>query len=208
MSEAHDPDNDRQYDGIELEHHPAPFWFKWLFAAVIPFAPTYFVYYHGGAEGRTLADQHDQELATIMQARFAEIGELKMDRENVVKFLYEESWLPVGKVVFRKNCASCHGKDGGGLIGPNLCDESFKNINQIEDILRVVKVGANAGAMPAWQDRLLPNEIVLVSSYIASLRGTTPATSKAPEGKAIAPWPDAPEPQTASESEAEPSASP
>ncbi len=49
--------------------------------------------------------------------------------------------------------------------------------------------GANGGAMPAWKSKLSVNEIVLVSSYVASLRGTTPATAKAAEGNKIAPWP-------------------
>jgi len=53
----------------------------------------------------------------------------------------------------------------------------------------VIKEGAKAGAMPAWGNRLHPNEIVLVSSYIASLKGTRAPGGKAPEGEQIAgPW--------------------
>ena len=67
-------------------------------------------------------------------------------------------------------------------------------MSDIADVLKVVQNGANAGAMPAWRDRLVPNELVLVSSYVASLRGSNPSTAKAPEGRKIAPWPTAPEP--------------
>lgn len=190
--ETHDPNNSLPFDGIELENHPAPFWCKWIFVALVPFAPVYFMYYHTGADGRTLADEHDKQVAIVMQARFAEIGELEPNRETVVKYLYEDSWLQVGKMVFRKNCASCHGKEGGGLIGPNLCDDSYKNINDIADILRVLQLGANAGAMPAWNNRLSTNELVLVSSYVASLRNTTPATAKPAEGREIPAWPSPP----------------
>jgi cytochrome c oxidase cbb3-type subunit 3 len=131
-------------------------------------------------------------MAANLQLQFAEIGELTADRENVVKFLYEENWLQVGKVVFKTHCVSCHGKDGGGLVGPNLCDDSYKNVKDIGDILTVLQKGANAGAMPAWSNRLSTNEIVLASSYVASLRGSSPAIAKPAEGRVIDPWPQAP----------------
>jgi cytochrome c oxidase cbb3-type subunit III len=35
----------------------------------------------------------------------------------------------------------------------------------------VIADGAGNGAMPAWRNRLHPNELLLVSAYVASLRG-------------------------------------
>lgn len=195
-----DPLTGHDYDGIQEYDNPLPGWWKWLFIASIVFTPPYLFWYHGGAEGRSLADRYDRELAANLQLQFGEIGELTPNRENVVKFLYEESWLKVGEAVFKANCVSCHGKEGGGLVGPNLCDESYKNVKDIADILKVLQKGANAGAMPAWENRLSANEIVLVSSYVAALRGTNPAVAKAPEGREIDPWPERPaETETAEE---------
>jgi cytochrome c oxidase cbb3-type subunit 3 len=156
------------------------------------FAPPYFFFYHNGVEGRSLADRYDRNLAANMELQFKEIGNLTADRETVIEFLYKESWLQVGKAVFKSNCVSCHGKDGGGLVGPNLCDQEYKNVKDIGDILTVLQNGANAGAMPAWKNRLKTNQIVLVSSYVASLRGTEDGSGKPPEGRAIPPWPEAP----------------
>jgi cytochrome c oxidase cbb3-type subunit 3 len=187
-----DPLTGHDYDGIQEYDNPLPGWWKWLFVASILFAPPYFFYYHNGAEGRSLADRYDRELAANLQLQFAEIGELTLDRESVVRFLYEKSWLQVGKIVFKTNCISCHGKEGGGVVGPNLCDEQYKNVKDIADILTVLQNGANAGAMPAWKNRLSTNEMVMVASYVASLRGTTPAVAKDGEGRAIPPWPPAP----------------
>ena len=123
---------------------------------------------------------------------------MSLTRESVVKYLYDESWLKVGKAVFKTNCVSCHARDGGGLVGPNLTDEEYKNVKDIGDILNVIQNGANGGAMPAWKNRLSPNEMVLVSSYAASLRGTTPAEPKAPEGRPIPAWPEPPAEEEAS----------
>lgn len=187
-----DPLTGHDYDGIQEYDNPLPGWWKWLFIASIVFTPPYLFWYHNGAEGRSLADQYDRALAANLQLQFAEIGELTADRENVVKFLYEESWLQIGKAVFKSNCVSCHGKEGGGLVGPNLCDDSYKNVKDIGDILNVLQKGANAGAMPAWNNRLSTNEMVLVASYVASLRGSSPAVAKAAEGRVIDAWPERP----------------
>ena len=187
-----DPLTGHDYDGIQEYDNPLPGWWKWLFIASIVFAPPYFFWYHNGVEGRSASDRFDRAMAANLQLQFAEIGELTANRENVVKFLHEDSWLQIGKAVFRSNCVSCHGKEGGGLVGPNLCDDSYKNVKDIGDILTVLQKGANAGAMPAWNNRLSTNELVLVASYVASLRGSNPAVAEAAEGRVIDPWPAAP----------------
>ena len=188
-----DPLTGHDYDGIQEYDNPLPGWWKWMFVASILFAPPYFFYYHNGTAGRSQTDRYDRELAANLKLQFGALKDLQLDRASVVKYLYEPSWLQVGKSVFQANCVSCHAKDGGGLVGPNLTDESYKNIKDIGDILNVLQNGANAGAMPAWQNRLMKEEIVMVSSYVASLRGTTPSTEpKAPEGRPIPPWPGPP----------------
>ena len=131
----------------------------------------------------------------IWNFQFKEIGEVKADRENVIKFLGRPNWLSFGKSVFKSKCASCHGSDGGGLVGPNLCDDNYKNIRDIGDFVTVMQNGAGGGAMPAWRDKLSTNELVLVASYAASLRGTEPANPKAPLGQVIAAWPE-PQPES------------
>ncbi len=196
-----DPLTGHNYDGIQEYDNPLPGWWKWLFIATILIVPPYLMYYHAGVEGRTLEGLYDKAFAEHIQLQFAEIGELSLTRESVVEYLYEDSWLKVGKAVFRTHCASCHAQDGGGVVGPNLCDEDYKNVKDIGDILTVVQNGANGGAMPAWKTRLSPNELVLVSSYVASLRGSEPAKPKAAEGRPIDPWPAAPPPEEETEEE-------
>ena len=95
--------------------------------------------------------------------------------------------------VFLTNCQSCHGPDGGGVVGPNLTDDYYKNVKQITDIAEVIKNGAAGGSMPAWKTRLHPNEVVLMAAYVAGLRGKTAASGRGPEGEKIEPWPKAEE---------------
>ena len=188
-----DATNDAATDqGRIFTEDPVPNWWKWIFMATIAFAPPYFFWFHNGAPGRTAAERYDTALAENLRLQFAEIGELSETRENVLKYLYEDSWLKVGRSVFKANCVSCHGSDGGGLAGPNLCDDSYKNIKEIGDILKVLQNGARGGAMPAWKAKLSPNELVLVASYVASLRGSNPETAKPAEGQVIDAWPPKP----------------
>lgn len=189
-----DPLTGQKYDDIELYDNPLPRWWKWLFIASIVFTPLYFFWYHNGAEGRSVVAHYNRALAANLDLQFREIGDLEADRENVIKFLYKDNgkWLTIGESVYRANCVSCHGPNAGGLVGPNLGDDHYKHIKDIGDILRVLQKGANAGAMPAWANRLSDNEIVLVASYVASLRGTFPQPGKSPDGNVIAPWPGPP----------------
>ncbi len=189
MSDA--PRTDHAYDGIEEYDNPLPGWWKWLFVASIVYCPFYLMLYHSGVEGRSVEDQYNTAMAANTRLQFEEIGELKPDANTIVSYMNKPSWVQVGKSVFKANCISCHGRDGEGQIGPNLTDESFKNVRNIEDIARVINEGANNGAMPKWANRLHPNEVVLVSAYVASLRGQNLAGPRPAEGQAIPAWPEA-----------------
>ncbi len=177
------------YDGIQEYDNPLPGWWVWLFVGTVMFSIVYWLYFHHGMPGRSIHDDYDRHAAKIFELRFEEIGELKPDRETIVKYMNDSKWLTVGKVVYKTNCVSCHGADGGGLVGPNLTDDNWKNVRNIEDIAKIIQNGAANGAMPAWRNRLSHvNQVVLVSAYVASLRGTV-SGGKTAEGDPIAPWP-------------------
>ncbi len=184
---------DHAYDGIQEFDNPLPGWWKWMFVGTIVFSIFYAMYFHIGAPGRSVSDQYDQALAANTRLQFAEIGDLQPTAENILLYASKKSWLSVGQTVFKANCISCHGRDGEGKVGPNLTDEFYKNVRKVEDIARIINQGAGNGAMPAWANRLHPNEVVLVSSYVASLRGVkTASKGKGPEGGQIPAWPDPP----------------
>ena len=196
MSEQTNQLTDHNYDGIQEYDNPLPGWWTWLFVASVIFAFFYWIYYQSAVPGRTIQDQYDREAAKIFELRFAEIGELKPDRQTIVKYMNDPKWLTVGKTTFKANCVSCHGQNAQGGIGPNLTDDQWKNVQNIEDIAKVIENGAANGAMPAWRNRLSHvNQIVLTAAYVASLRGSDPANAKAPEGNPVKPWP-APDTQT------------
>ena len=182
---------DQSSDGIFLYDNRVPLWWKFLFVVSIAFAPVYMLFFYSGMPGRSVYDQYTSHQEEILKLRFDEIGVLTADRNTILKFLNEKpEWLAVGMVAYQANCATCHGADGGGLVGPNLTDDYWKHVRSVEDIARVLENGAGNGAMPAWKTRFShPNQIVLTAAYVASLRKKTVA-GKGPEGVKVADWND------------------
>ena len=179
------------YDGIQEYDNPTPAWWTWVFLASIFFSACYMLL-HTVAMG-DLSPNAEYERAAVanLKKQYGEIGTLEADEATIVKFMEDPKWLPVGANVYKANCVTCHGLNAEGNSGPNLTDDAYLHVTSIEDIATVIKDGAKAGAMPAWGQRLHPNEVVLVSSYLATLRGTNAPGGKAAEGEVPPPWPTA-----------------
>jgi cytochrome c oxidase cbb3-type subunit 3 len=179
------------YDGIQEYDNPLPGWWTNLFWVTILFSVVYL--FAGWTNPQLVNTRMTYESAVTRQLekQFASLGQLDTAPGTLMSFLTDEEqtkWLKVGEAIFRTHCVSCHGRDGSGISGPNLTDDHYKNIESIGDIPKVVTEGANKGAMPAWGNRLMTNEIVLVSSYVASLRGKDLSSTRPAEGDVIEPW--------------------
>lgn len=183
-----DPYTGHEYDGIQEFDNPTPPWWTYIFWASVAWAVLYMVYYHVGVTSYSVADHYSANYARNIQTQYAAVGVLEPTRATLVRMMGEPGFLDMGQSVYRANCVTCHGPEGGGGVGPNLHDDFYKNVRQVEDFLQVITHGAANGAMPAWENRLNQNDIVLVAAYVASLRGQPVAGGAAPEGEAIAPF--------------------
>ncbi len=199
MSEPPLQDNltGHEYDGIREYDNPIPGWWTWLFVAAIVFSVLYYMAYQLGTAGTSVAQAYDAEVTANLRMKFEEIGTLTPDEPTILMYLNDKEWLLFGQKVFvgKGACASCHGKDGEGLTGPNMTDDAYINVKRLGDVGTVIQHGANNGAMPAHINRLHPNEIVMVAAYVASLRGQNKPGPRGEEGSVIDPWPEAPAPQ-------------
>lgn len=181
---------EHEYDGIREYDNPIPGWWHWLFVLSIVFSVVYFMYYHIGTISSTIHDDWQAQQVAEFQRIFGTLGELQPDQATILRMMKNPQMMAVAQGIFVGNCAACHGRDGGGITGPNLTDDNYKNIRTIEDLYTVITKGAANGAMPAWEQRLLPNERIILASYVASLRGTTPANPRPVEGSRIDAWPE------------------
>jgi cytochrome c oxidase cbb3-type subunit 3 len=67
------------------------------------------------------------------------------------------------------NCVGCHGGRAGGGIGPSLRDDTWIYGGEPVDIYDSIAEGRAYG-MPAWGQRLPPDAIWKLTTYITSLR--------------------------------------
>lgn len=174
---------DHIYDDIRELDSKIPPWFMGLFYATIIFSIWYMLHYHVLGTGLLQEEEYAQE---VKQAEFQRAELIRTGayiNEETVTLLTEPALLEAGKQIFNTNCASCHAVDGGGLVGPNLTDEYWIHGGGIKNVFKIVKNGVVAKGMIAWQNLLNPKQIQEVSSYVLSLKGTTPAKPKAPEGE-------------------------
>ncbi len=112
----------------------------------------------------------------------AKAPEKKMEQVAEVELLTDPADLKKGAAIFKMNCVPCHAKDGGGSIGPNLTDDYWIHGGKFQQIVHTITVGVPAKGMITWGKTMSKAKIQLVASYVKSLRGTTPAKPKAPQG--------------------------
>jgi cytochrome c oxidase cbb3-type subunit 3 len=90
--------------------------------------------------------------------------------------------VEAGRRTFISNCVSCHGPLGGGLVGPNLTDDYWIHDPYFENLYRILIEGVVEAGMPPLGPVIGAAAAKASLAYIATLRGTTPANAKAPEG--------------------------
>jgi cytochrome c oxidase cbb3-type subunit 3 len=173
---------DHEYDGIRELNNKLPRWWVWLFNLSIIFAVLYFGYYHVLGKGRTMADQYAEDMRVGDQIKSKAVAEF----ENSMASLQpskDPAVLAEGKDTFTKLCAPCHRPDGGGLVGPNLCDDYWIHGSNFVDNLKTIWNGVPSKGMVTWKGVLKPATIHGVGSYIYTLRGSNPKNPKPPENQ-------------------------
>ena len=171
---------DHEYDGIRELDNKLPRWWVWLFYGTIVFAVVYLLYYHVLGMGNLMAAEYRMEmkqgeaLKVAAMSKFESgIPSLQPSRDPAV--------LNTGRDLFLTRCAPCHRADGGGLVGPNLCDAYWIHGSNFSDNVTTIWNGVPAKGMITWKNYLKPQDIYSVASYIYTLRGTHPPNPKPPE---------------------------
>jgi cytochrome c oxidase cbb3-type subunit 3 len=171
---------DHEADGIQELDNLLPRWWVWLFYITIIYGFGYMVYYHVAKMGRLQAAEYvrdaakGEEIKNAALAKFeSTIATLEPSRDSAV--------LSSGQSIFMKMCAPCHRADGGGLVGPNLCDDYWMHGSNYVDNLKTIVNGVPEKGMITWRGVLKPNEIQAAASYIYTLRGTHPDNPKPSE---------------------------
>jgi cbb3-type cytochrome c oxidase subunit III len=93
----------------------------------------------------------------------------------LVSSLAFQAALPAadGGVIFKKNCAICHGAEGKGIPTfktPNFTDPKWQSSTKDKEMKEVIKNGKKGTAMVGFGSQLKDEEISAVIAYIRSLK--------------------------------------
>jgi cytochrome c oxidase cbb3-type subunit 3 len=177
---------DHDADGIQELDNLLPRWWVWLFWMCNVFAFLYMVYYHGLGIGESQAAAYKKEAAAGEAIKSAALANFESSL-GTLQPLKDKTSLDDGRRIFTSYCAPCHRADGGGLVGPNLCDDYWIHGSAYQDHLKIIINGVPAKGMLTWRGVLKPQEIQNVASFIETLKGSNPPNPKPPENLAPAP---------------------
>lgn len=183
----HDPKDplllDHDADGIRELDNNLPRWWVWLFYITIAFSAFYLVYYHVLKAGPLQVAEYDKEMAQGDTVKNAAMGRFESEMPSL-RPLTDPAVLAFGQEQYMKLCAPCHRPDGGGLVGPNLCDDYWIHGSNYVDNLKVIWNGVPAKGMVTWKGLMKPADVQAVASYIQGFRGTKPPNPKPREDQA------------------------
>jgi len=189
MSEMKDRDPlllDHEADGIKELDNLLPRWWVWLFYLTIVFGVVYLGYYHVLRLGAGQIAEYDREYEVGQRIKAAAVAKFEATVGTLTPS-NDRAILADGERVFVQMCAPCHRVDGGGLVGPNLCDDYWIHGSNFVDNVKVILNGVPEKGMLTWRGLLKPSEIQAVASYIQGFRGTRPPNPKPPENQQAQP---------------------
>jgi cytochrome c oxidase cbb3-type subunit 3 len=175
---AHDADGIREFDNA------LPRWWLYDFYFTIVFGVAYLINYHLLSSPfmghRSLAEDY------VAEMRAAEGRTTPRGEGNTLMAFTDAANLSKGEAIFngqRNLCHTCHRKDLGGVIGPNLTDDRWLHGCTLGEMVKNVTSGfPTKGMLPFGSgQRLTDEELLQVLSYVMSKRGSQPTNPKATE---------------------------
>ncbi len=178
---------DHETDGIREFDNALPRWWLYGFYFTILFAVAYLVNYHVlprplvGHAGMVAEYEAELEAASRLHpARPA------ASAGRAMAALTDPDSLAKGRAIFEgpdNACFSCHRADLGGLVGPNLTDDSWLHGCAVADLVTDIKIGFPLkGMLPYGVGKPLTEaQLLQVASYVLSKRGSAPVSPKPAE---------------------------
>jgi cytochrome c oxidase cbb3-type subunit III len=183
-----------EWDGLKELDNPAPRWWLIVWLVTIVFSVGYWFVYPAwptisghtkGLFGWTQYTKLKSEQGEIVARQGQYLKKFSTASFDEVKndpALFEFARAG-GAVVFKENCAACHGNGGEGRKGyPNLNDDDWLFGGSVEDIHRTIEVGSrstdpdtHATIMPAFGKGMLKSEEISdVATYVLQMRYGAP----------------------------------
>lgn len=170
------------YDGIEEHDHPIPTWFSAFFIGGVLFGILYYCYFELWG-GKSLNQEYTEAMTAQRMLRSeVESRAPKASEDELFALVKDPESKKVAQVLFTSKCASCHGAEGQGGIGPNLTDAYWIHGATLMEIRKTIMDGVLDKGMPPWGGMLKPEEVNALAAFMRGFQGTHPAGAKEPQG--------------------------
>jgi cytochrome c oxidase cbb3-type subunit III len=171
------------YDGIQEYDNDLPRWWVWLFYLTGVYALAYVVGVYGFGISIPPVPHEPSGVIIAAAPSSSQAAAPGQDEAVILKAkLNDPAAISKGKDVYAGKCAPCHGSAGGGVIGPNLTDDSWIHGGSLTEIKTVIENGVPEKGMLSWKAMLSQDDIRNLVVYIRSLKGSNPPGGKAAEG--------------------------
>jgi len=153
------------YDGIQEFDKRLPNWWLLTLYGAIAFSVVYwFVLFESHA---VLSDgeRMKREMDRIDAVKLVALVQMLND-DNLWKMSQNTDFVAAGAVTFKSTCASCHGDDLKGKIGPSLVDTDWIHGGLPTQVFNTVKNGVAAKGMPTWGPLLGDKRVAEVVAFV------------------------------------------
>jgi cytochrome c oxidase cbb3-type subunit III len=156
-------------DDLRERNNPLPRWWLNLFVLTVVFGFGYLALYPGlgnfrGTLGWTQQGQAQAALDAV-NARRAALHEQFRDKDFAA-LAHDPAAQSLGREVFLRNCAGCHGADARGALGfPNLADADWLYGGTPEAIVVSISAGRR-GVMPPFNGMLPADAVKALADFI------------------------------------------
>lgn len=174
-----------EYDGIIEENNPMPTWWLIIFYATIIFGFIYYIHYELGG-GPTLKQELKVAMEEVKKSQAQNPVSLDLKEDEVLALSKNPDQMSVAHNAYMSKCASCHGPEMGGQIGPNLTDKYWiHGKGSAQDIAKVIHDGVLDKGMPPWGSLISADELKLLVAYVISKKDSHPKVAKEPQGQIV-----------------------
>ncbi len=82
-----------------------------------------------------------------------------------------EAFIRQGAILFKVQCASCHGFRAEGIgLAPSLIEANARYGHDINKMIAIISNGSELRGMPAWKKMMQPKDILCVATYLTTLK--------------------------------------
>lgn len=156
------------FDGIRELDTNLPLWFNLLFFGTVIWGIVYILHFTFGPADVGVKAWKEQDVA--LQEVKAKNATGPLTEEQLRGLSKNPERIAQGARLYTATgCATCHGVEGLGVVGPNLRDRMWIHGSTMVEIVKVIANGAANNTMPAQKNLMSQDDINNLTIFIVSL---------------------------------------